>query len=63
MRLARVGTTTAGQTIAASCQIENGITILLPTIAHGWQGLGQGKGKGQGQGHEWQTATRCDGQQ
>ena len=57
MRLARVGTTTAGQTIAASCQIENGITILLPTIAHGWQGLGQD------QGHGWQTATRCDGQQ
>ena len=61
MRLARVGTTTAGQTIAASCQIENGITILLPTIAHGWQGLGQGQG--QDQGHGWQTATRCDGQQ
>ena len=63
MRPARVGTTTAGQTIAASCQIENGITILLPTIAHGWQGLGQGKGKGQGQGHGWQTAPRCDGRQ
>ena len=40
MRLASVGTTTAGQTTAgqttaASRQIENGITILLPTIARG----------------------------
>jgi hypothetical protein len=57
MHLARVGTTTAGQTIAASRQIENGITILLPTIANGCQA------KGQGQGHGWQTSPRCDGQQ
>ena len=42
MRLARVGTTTAGQTIAASRQIENVITILLQTFALGWQGQGQG---------------------
>ena len=42
MHLARVGTTTAGQTIAASRQIENVITTLLQTIALGWEGQGQG---------------------